>query len=58
MAATPFDPADVLTPITDTLTSGPALLAYGSVAALGVAIGTGVKLGPRLWSYAWKFIGR
>lgn len=56
MTATPVDLGALVTPITDSLTSGVALAAYGTVAALGIAIGTGVKMGPKLWNYVWKFI--
>lgn len=52
----PVDLSALVTPITDNLTSSTAFVAYGTIAALGVAIGTGVKMGPRLFRYLWKFI--
>lgn len=51
-----LDLTSFVTPVTDTLTSTAAFAAYGGIAAAGVLIGTGVKMGPRLWQYLWKFI--
>lgn len=56
MAATPADFSSVTDAVTGTLTSTGALTAYGALAGLGVAIGTVVKMGPKLWRFAWKFI--
>ncbi len=55
MAGT-LDLTAFVTPVTDTLTSSAAFLAYGSIAAAGVLIGVGVKMGPKLFRYLWKFI--
>lgn len=51
-----IDLTDFTNPVTDTLTSSAAFTAYGAIALAGVAIGTGVKMGPRLFRYLWKFI--
>lgn len=56
MAGTPVDLGALVTPITDSLTSATAFTAYGTIAAVGVAIGTGVKMGPKLFRYIWKYI--
>jgi hypothetical protein len=56
MAATPADFSSITDAVTGTLTSTAALAAYGTLAAVGVAIGTVVKAGPKLFRFVWKFI--
>jgi hypothetical protein len=56
MSGTATDLTAFVTPVTDALTSTAALLAYGTLAALGISIGVAVKMGPRLWRFVWKFI--
>jgi len=56
MTATPADFSSLSDQITGTMTSTAALAAYGAIAAVGVAIGTVVKAGPKLFRFIWKFI--
>jgi hypothetical protein len=56
MSAPTLDLSSFVTPVTDTLTSSAAFTAYGAIAGAGVLIGTGIKMGPKLFRYLWKFI--
>jgi hypothetical protein len=52
----PADFSSITDQIVGTMTSTSALVAYGVVAASGVAIGTVVKAAPKLFKFLWKFI--
>jgi hypothetical protein len=52
----PADFSSMLDPVVAVFTSAAAVHAYTVMAGVGVAIGSVVTLGPRLWRFVWRFL--